>query len=221
MNVRINLLPHREMRRERRKKEFMVLAGASALVAAIAAFGVGMVIDRQIDAQRARNDFIRAENAKLDTQIREIATLRAEIDGLRARQQAVETLQSDRTVPVHLFDELVRQVPEGAFLKSVRQDARKVTLVGLAQSNERISTLLRNLANESSWLERPELLEIRAVPLSAQQPGRQAQAQDDGRRIYEFSVNALIRGPQAPDAGKEAGKAGATGKAAPAQAARN
>jgi type IV pilus assembly protein PilN len=196
MNVRINLLPHREMRRERRKKEFLVFAGAAVLLAALAAFGVGMVIDRQIDSQRARNDFIRAENAKLDTQIREIATLRAEIDGLRARQQAVETLQADRTVPVHLFDELVRQVPEGAFLKSVRQDARKVTLVGLAQSNERISTLLRKLANESAWLERPELLEIRAVPLSAQQPGRAPQAQDDGRRIYEFSMNALIRSPQ-------------------------
>ena len=196
MNVRINLLPHREMRRERRKKEFLVFAGAAVLLAALAAFGVGMVIDRQIDSQRARNDFIRAENAKLDTQIREIATLRAESDGLRARQQAVETLQADRTVPVHLFDELVRQVPEGAFLKSVRQDARKVTLVGLAQSNERISTLLRKLANESAWLERPELLEIRAVPLSAQQPGRAPQAQDDGRRIYEFSMNALIRSPQ-------------------------
>ncbi|MFA7666866.1 MAG: PilN domain-containing protein [Burkholderiaceae bacterium] len=197
MNVRINLLPHREMRRERRKKEFTALLVATVLGAALAAFGIGMIIDSQISAQRARNDFIRAENARLDVQIREIATLRAEIDSLRARQQAVETLQSDRTVPVHLFDELVARLPDGAFLKSVRQDARKVSLVGLAQSNERISVLLRDLANASKWLERPELVEIRAVPLAAQQSGRTVrQADDDGRRIYEFSVNALIRNPQ-------------------------
>ena len=92
MNVRINLLPHREMRRERRKKDFLLLLGATTIGAALAAFAVGMVIDSQIDAQRARNDFIRAENAKLDEQIKEIATLRAEIDALRARQLAVETL---------------------------------------------------------------------------------------------------------------------------------
>ncbi|MCM5570874.1 PilN domain-containing protein [Burkholderiaceae bacterium FT117] len=219
MNVRINLLPHREMRRERRKKDFVVLLGGTLVCAALAAFAVGMVIDGQIDAQRARNDFIRAENAKLDDQIKEIATLRAEIDSLRARQHAVETLQSNRTVPVHLVDELVRQMPEGAFLKSVKQDARKVTLVGLAQSNERISDLLRSLANDSPWLERPELVEIKAVPLGGPQAARGAARGKPGaaedRRVFEFSVNALLRSPEAP---AEASPAVAPGKARPAPA---
>lgn len=221
MNVRINLLPHREMRREGRKKDFLLLLGGTMIGAALVAFAVGMVIDGKIDTQRARNDFIRAENAKLDAQIKEIATLRAEIDALRARQHAVETLQSNRTVPVHLVDELVRQMPEGAFLKSVRQDARKVTLVGMAQSNERISDLLRSLANDSEWLERPELVEIKAVPLGGPQANRNAgrnPAQSaDARRVYEFSVNALLRGAEA-EAAPVPAAAGKGGKgAAPAR----
>lgn len=195
MNSRINLLPHREMRRERRKKDFlgaMVLAG---ILAAGAAFGVAVVIDQQIDAQRGRNDFIRAENARLDEQIKEIAALRAEIEALRARQEAVETLQANRTIPVHLMDELVTQLPEGLFLKSLRQDERKVTLIGLAQSNERISDLLRALANDSPWLERPELVEIKAVPLGNPQAGKPAtRGQAEARRVYEFSLNALVKG---------------------------
>ena len=223
MNVRINLLPHREMRRERRKKDFLLLLGATTIGAALAAFAVGMVIDGQIDAQRARNDFVRAENAKLDEQIKEIATLRAEIDALRARQLAVETLQANRTIPVHLVDELVRQMPEGAFLKSVKQDARKVTLVGLAQSNERISDLLRSLANDSPWLERPELVEIKAVPLgdpqAARQAGRGAADGADARRVYEFSVNALIRSPEAEAAAAAAAQGGQARPAPARQAA--
>lgn len=192
MNMKINLLPHREMRRERRKKDFiaatvLTIAGAAAL-----AFLVGLVIDQHIDAQRARNDFISAENLKLDARIKEIATLRGEIDALRARQQAVESLQSNRTIPVHLLDELVGQVPEGTVLKSLSQDKGKVTLVGLAQSNERISGLLRNLARESPWLARPELLEIKAVDPSAQAgKGERRDAREAGR-VYEFSLNALI-----------------------------
>lgn len=199
MNVKINLLPHREMRRERRKKDFVLLLGATTVVAALAAFAVGMIIDGQIDTQRARNEFIRAENARLDEQIKEIAMLRAEIEALRARQLAVETLQANRTIPVHLVDELVKQMPEGALLKSLKQDSRKVTLIGLAQSNERISDLLRSLANDSPWLERPELVEIKAVPLGNPQAAKQANRSADGeeaRRVYEFSVNALIRSPE-------------------------
>lgn len=195
MNNRINLLPHREMRRERRKKEFIVRTALTAVGAAAVAFAVGMGISQQIDSQRARNDFIRAENKKLDEQIKEIATLRAEIEALRARQHAVETLQSNRTIPVHLVDELVRRMPEGAFLTSVKQTERKVTLVGLAQSNERISDLLRALANDSAWLERPELVEIKAVALGDPKASRPAAGQQtEARRVYEFSMNALIKG---------------------------
>ena len=218
MNVRINLLPHRERRREQRKKDFLRLLGISTVFAGVVAFAVGMTIDGQIDTQRARNDFIRAENAKLDEQIKEIRTLRAEIDALRARQLAVETLQANRTLPVHLVDELVRQMPEGAFLKSIRQDARKVTLVGLAQSNERISDLLRSLANDSPWLERPELVEIKAVPLGGQQAASKQADSAEARRVYEFSVNALVRTHDAEDGGK-AGAAPAPGRPVPARQA--
>ncbi|RPH67766.1 MAG: fimbrial assembly protein [Burkholderiales bacterium] len=196
--TRINLLPHREMRRERRKKEFvqrLALVGVGALAAAVlVAFG----IDQQIDAQRARNDFIRAENSKLDEQIKEIATLRAEIDSLRARQTAVENLQTNRTIPVHLMDELVKHTPEGIHLKTMRQDERKVTLAGYAQSNERVSELLRNLANHTPWLERPELIEIKAVRIPTQGADKDPRGQRETRRVFEFSLNALVKRTDQP-----------------------
>ncbi|MFO1299431.1 MAG: PilN domain-containing protein [Burkholderiaceae bacterium] len=187
MSIRINLLPHREMRRERRKKDFVGLLAFVGIGAAAAAVVVALGIDQRIDAQRARNDFIRAENAKLDEQIKEIATLRAEIDALRARQYAVESLQANRTIPVHLMDELVKHTPEGIYLKTMRQDERKVTLAGYAQSNERVSELLRNLANRTPWLERPELVEIKAARAGG------PSAPKDARRVFEFSLNALIK----------------------------
>lgn len=200
MIPRINLLPHREMRRERRKKDFVGLGVLTALVAGAGCVLIAFAIDGRIDEQRARNDFIRAENTKLDEQIREIATLRAEIESLRVRQAAVESLQTNRTIPVHLMDELVKHVPEGLYLKSMRQDERKVTLVGYAQSNERVSELLRNLSNHTPWLEHPELVEIKAVQLAA----ARSKTGDTGRRLFEFSLNALVRGndvetrPQVP-----------------------
>jgi len=187
MSIRINLLPHREMRRERRKKDFVGLLAFVGIGAAAAAVVVALGIDQRIDAQRARNDFIRAENAKLDEQIKEIATLRAEIDALRARQYAVESLQANRTIPVHLMDELVKHTPEGIYLKTMRQDERKITLIGYAQSNERVSELLRNLANRTPWLERPELVEIKATRVGG------PSAPKDARRVFEFSLNALIK----------------------------
>ncbi len=188
MIPRINLLPHREMRRERRKKDFVGLGVLTAIVAGAGCVLVAFAIDGRIDDQRARNDFIKVENAKLDEKIKEIATLRAEIESLRARQAAVESLQTNRTIPVHLMDELVKHTPEGLYLKSMRQDERKVTLVGYAQSNERVSDLLRNLSNNTPWLERPELLEIKAVQLSGK-----SSKDDTARRLFEFSLNALVR----------------------------
>lgn len=189
MIPRINLLPHREMRRERRKKDFVGLLALVGVGAVAAAIVVALGISQRIDAQHARNDFIRAENSKLDEQIKEIATLRAEIEALRARQYAVETLQTNRTIPVHLMDELVKHTPDGIYLKTMRQDERKITLAGYAQSNERVSELLRNLANHTPWLERPELIEIKAARI-----GGSAAAKDkDARRAFEFSLNALIK----------------------------
>jgi type IV pilus assembly protein PilN len=145
---------------------------------------VWTVLQGQIANQRERNDFISAENRKLDLQIREIASLREEIDSLRSRQRAVEDLQADRNQPVYLMDELARQVPEGIYLKSFKQEGRKVSISGWAASNERVSELLRNLQSNSKFLERPELAEIR---VSSQQP---AGVQ---RRLFDFSLSFALK----------------------------
>ena len=216
--IRINLLPHREARRARRRKDFVVTAALVAIAGMVTTFAGGFAIDRQIAVQQERNDFINAENGKLDAQIAEIRTLRDEIAGLRARQQAVENLQSDRTVPVRLFDELVRLAPEGLYLRTLRQDGNRVVLVGHARTNERVAELLRNLAERSPWLERPELTEIKEV---AVQP---APGQKEARLLYEFSLNAIVRRPGATDPASVAGSAGRAraGRdgAVPPQAAR-
>ena len=191
--IRINLLPHREMRRERRKKDFVVLAALVAAAGVAAAFAGGFAINQQIAAQQDRNNFIVAENAKLDREIAEIKTLREEIAALRARQQAVENLQSDRTVPVRLFDELVRLAPEGVYLRSLKQDEGRVSLVGHAATNERVAELLRNLGERSPWLERPAVGEIKEVVVASQ-----VGTKKDERKIYEFSLNALIKKPAQP-----------------------
>lgn len=193
--IRINLLPHREMRRERRKKDFFTWATLAVIGAACVAVAVAFGISAQIDAQQARNDYIARENDKLDSQIKEIAQLREEIEGLRARQQAVENLRRDLTVPVHMMDELVRLTPEGMYLRQVKQDDRKVVLSGIARSNDQVSNLLRSLAHDTAWFERPELIEIKAG-----QSGKPDSR--DARRIYEFSMNAMVKMQAVPDPAK-------------------
>lgn len=182
--VKINLLPHREVKRKQKQQAFFAML-ALALVAGVATvvFG-GAVIDHRIQEQNGRNAFIQAENAKLDKEIGEVASLKQEIQALKARQKAVEDLQSDRNQPVHLMDELVKHVPEGIFLKSFKQTEQRVSMNGIAQSNERVSEFLRNLSNNSTWLHKPELVEIRA-----------AQGAKGGRRTYEFTVTVNIRRP--------------------------
>lgn len=193
--IRINLLPHREMRRERRKKDFVGLLVLAAIVSAGVAFLVGVGINQQISAQLARNEFIKAENEKLDGQIKEIATLRTEIEALKARQQAVENLQSDRTTPVHLLDELVKHTPEGIFLKNIKQEDRRVTMQGYAQSQERIADLMRNLLNGAAWLERPDLIESKSVTLG---PANSK----DAKTVFEFAMSVMVKVPSAqPQAG--------------------
>jgi len=184
VRIRVNLLPHRAEKRERQRKAFLFFTFISLLVGLTAVAAVWTVRQGQIANQRDRNEFIAAENRKLDLQIREIATLRQEIDALRSRQRAVEDLQADRNQPVYLLDELSRQIPEGIYLRTVKQDGRKVSITGWAASNERVSELLRNLQANSKFLERPELVEIK---VSGQQPpGVQ-------RRLFEFAVNFELR----------------------------
>ena len=184
MTPRINLLPHREARRELKKKIFWAMTAMSAIVGVVTIGVVWTILQGYISNQQARNEFVRNENRKLDTQIKEIATLRQEIDGLRARQRAVEDLQADRNQPVYLLDEVVKQVPEGIYLRSIKQEDRRVNVSGWAASNERVSEFLRNLQNNSRVLEKPELIEIKVAP---QGPA------GVNRRVFEFALNFTMK----------------------------
>ncbi|MDB5729459.1 MAG: PilN protein [Noviherbaspirillum sp.] len=190
--IRINLLPHREERRRQRRAAFVRMLLLSALIGGGIVLGIAGVMAAQIADQTQRNEFIKAENIRLDKQIKEIATLKQEIEALKARQQAVEDLQSDRNQPVYLMDELVKQVPEGIYLRAFKQENQRVVLNGYAQSNERVSELLRNLGTNSPWLERPDLIEIRSTAVGA---GK------DSKRVFDFTVNVGIKRPRDKDAG--------------------
>ena len=185
--VRINLLPHREEKRKHRKNAFFAMLLLSLALGGVIVLAVGGFIANNISNQDQRNDFIKAENTRLDGQIKEIATLKQEIDALKARQQAVEDLQSDRNQPVYLMDELVKQVPEGVYLKSFKQTGQRVAINGYAQSNERVSELLRNLSNSSPWLERPDLIEIRSTGTGQ---GK------DAKKVFDFNINVGIKRPR-------------------------
>jgi len=206
MRIRVNLLPHRAERRERLKKAFLFFTAISLIVGLSLVAAIWSVLQGRIASQRERNEFITAENRKLDLQIREIATLRQEIEALGARQRAVEDLQADRNQPVYLMDELTRQVPEGIYLRSVKQEGKKVSIAGWAASNERVSEFLRNLQSNSKFLERPELVEIR---VSGQQPtGVQ-------RRVFDFSLNFSLK-PTPERAKLQQAQSAPAAKAAPA-----
>src|SRR5437762_5590593 len=165
--VRINLLPHREQRRHARQRQFVSLAVGLAILG-IAIVGLGhVVIAARIDNQNNRNNLLKTEIAKLDEQIKEIDRLRDQTQALLARKQVVETLQANRTEAVHLLDQLVRQLPDGVYLRTVRQNGTRGTLLRYAQSNARVSTLMRNVES-SPWLSSPDLVEIRSVALDKQ-----------------------------------------------------
>jgi type IV pilus assembly protein PilN len=202
MRIRINLLPHREARRERQKKTFYTLTAASLIVGGLLVLLVWSILEGLIANRQERNAIITAANGKLDQQIAEIATLREEIDALRARQRAVEDLQADRNFPVDLFNELVTQVPDGIYLRLIKQQGNRVNASGQAVSNERVSEFLRNLQGNSTHLDRPELIEIR---LAAPPPNQ-------GRRLFDFSLNFYLK--QTPERA-ELAQAAAAPKPAP------
>jgi len=153
--ILINLLPHREEKRVARKRAFFVALGVAAVVGAVVVGLWFSVLQQLTAAQQARNTFLKTEIAKLDAQIKDIANLRSEIEALKARQRAVEDLQTNRNIPVYLLDELVKQTPEGIYLTSIKQNGGVVTVAGIAQTNERVSEFLRNTQYNSKWLERP------------------------------------------------------------------
>jgi len=174
--ILINLLPHREAARKRRRDLFNVSLGASALLGGIIAGSIFLWYQAAITSQQSNNTLLETEIKKLEAQIKDIATLETEIAALRARQQAVEDLQSDRNLPVHLLTELVNQLPDGVYVNRMTQVDQSVTLNGVAQSNERVSELLRNLANNTPWFSKPELIEIVSgtVSISAKEQKRVA-----------------------------------------------
>ena len=199
--IRVNLLPHREEKRKRRQQQFLVLAVLSALVGVVVAGAIWFLLDRQVDQQVQNVNYMKSEIAKLDKQIEEIQKIREETASLLAKKQVVEALQSNRSEPVQLLDQLLRQLPEGVYLKSVKQQGAKVNIMGYAQSNARVSTLMRNLG-ASPYLENPELVEIRAVD----NPDKKGSG-----RINEFNMNITIKRAQPIDDGKTSAR-GATAK---------
>ncbi len=158
--ILINLLPHREAARKKRRDVFNLSLVLSALMGGLIAGSIFLWYQAQISSQQGKNQFLTSEIKVLDGQIKDIAKLESEIAALRARQQAVEDLQADRNQPVYLLTELVKQLPDGVYISSMRQENQGVTLQGVAQSNERVSELLRNLANNTPWFSKPELVEI-------------------------------------------------------------
>jgi type IV pilus assembly protein PilN len=186
--IMINLLPHREERRRRRKIAFFAGLGVAGVVGLAIVGGWYVVVEQLTSNQQQRNQFLSAEIKKLEVQIKDIATLRAEIGSLKARQRAVEDLQIDRNVPVHILNELVRQTPEGIYITSVKQDNQTLSVSGVAQTQERVSEFLRNTAYNSEWLVRPELIESKAATVQA--------ANKEQKRLFDFSVRLTVKRPQ-------------------------
>lgn len=183
--ILINLLPHREAVRKQKREFFFVMLGLAALVGGLICGGAYSWYQTQIFSQRDKNTLLKNAITKLEGQIKDIAGLKQEIAALRARQAAVEELQGNRNMPVYLLTELVKQLPDGVYINSMKQDNQTVVIGGVAQSNERVSELLRNLSSNSTIFYRPELIEITAalVSLSAR----------DQRRVSNFSMRVSLK----------------------------
>lgn len=185
--IRINLLPHREEAKKARREQFYVLLGLVSVLGGLIIFAVSTLIGSAISSQESANAFLKSEIATLDKELEQIKRLKEQTQALLSRKQIIENLQRDRGETVYLLSELVKQVPEGIYLKSLKQDGLRVDIVGNAQSNARISALMRNL-DTSPWLENPQLVESKAVVLN-------------GRRINEFSMHFTLT-RNMPDDGK-------------------
>jgi type IV pilus assembly protein PilN len=204
--ILINLLPHREEKRKRKKIAFFAGLGVAAVAGLAIVGGWYAVVEQMKSAQQERNQFLATEIAKLDSEIKDIATLKAEIASLTARQKAVEDLQTDRNLPVHILNELVKQTPEGMYFTSLKQEGRVLSIMGIAQTQERISEFLRNTAYNSEWLSSPELIESKATTITS--------ANREQKRLFDFSLRVTVKRPQDKDA-----VAGAAPASAPASAA--
>lgn len=186
--IRINLLPHREEARKTRRQQFYALIGMVAVLGALIVFFVYTVIGGYVGSQEEKNEFLKKEIAVLDKDIAEIKRLKEQTQALLARKQVIESLQRDRGETVLLLSEFVKQVPDGIYLKSLKQDGVRIQLSGYAQSSARVSALMRNL-EASPWMEKPDLVEIKAVTV-------------DKRRLNEFNLFINVTRVRADDQGK-------------------
>lgn len=201
--ILINLLPHREAARKRRKEAFQATMFASFLLGLLIAGAIYWWFQMMLEEQQGKNAFLQSEINVLEGQIKEIASIEEEIAALRARQKAVEDLQSDRNLPVHLLNELVKQLPDGVYVTSLKQADQVITMQGMAQSNERVSEMLRNLANNTPWFSKPELVEIVAANV--------ALTPRDQRRVASFNLRfRLMRTSEAQKAMDGASAAAST-----------
>ena len=200
MTVRVNLLPHRAERRNRARQHFYILAGGTAIVGVLVVAAMHTYVSRLIEKQEDRNRFLKGEIAKLEKEIAEINSLRDQIQALLARKNIIETLQAERAQTVNLLDQLVKQTPEGVYLRQIDQRGLRVNLVGYAQSNARVSTLMRNI-DSSPLLEKSELIEVKAANV-------------DKRRVSEFNMYMALK-PRKAEPPKPA--PGAAPAAAPAK----
>ncbi len=207
--IRINLLPHREAKRKLKKAAFVALMSLGGILGVAVVLIVGGYNASRISIQNERNLVLTNANAELDKKIAAIATLKQEIEALKARQQAVEDLQGDRNQPVYLLDELVKQTPTGVYLRNFKQEGQRVVMSGYAQSQERVAELLRNLSGASPWLEKPELTEVRAQALPQSK---------NGKKVVEFTLAVGIKRPRDKDEAKAGAKPGAVATAARAGA---
>lgn len=185
MTIRINLLPHREEKRKRRLGQYIAMAVVTLVTSLAAAGAVWYVFDTQIEGQKTRNKFMTDQISRLDKDIDEIKRIREETADLLQKKQVVESLQANRSEPVFLLDQLLRQLPDGLYLKTIKQTDRKVLVTGYAQSNARVSTFMRNIAG-SPYLENPELVEIKAVEVNKV-------------RANEFSLNLSVKRAKVDD----------------------
>jgi len=200
--ILINLLPYREERRKRRKAAFFAGMGLAGLVGAGIVVAVFLLLQVLTQEQQSRNQYIQGQITQLETQIKDIANLKAEIESLKSRQRAVEDLQTDRNTPVQLLNDVARLAPEGIYLTAIRQADKVVTISGIAQTNERVSEFLRNVSRGSEWLEKPDLIEVKLANVSA------ANSRDP-RRLLDFSMKVSIKAPpRDPAAGASAPKKG-------------
>ncbi len=182
--IRVNLLPHRELKRAAQKRNFAILAGGVAVIGLVSVLAVHTFLSSRIDNQGARNTYLKDEITRLDKEIEDIKKLKEQIQAMLARKQVVEGLQSNRTVAVHLLDELVRRLPEGVYLSHIKQEGNKVRLTGYAQSNARVSTLMRSL-EASDWLGNATLIEIKAATVN-------------NLRASEFAMTVMLDKPAPP-----------------------